>query len=235
MSLLVFGQSGQVTHALARLSPEAVFMSPAQADLSDPAACAAAIRTNHRSCAAHAAINAAASTAVAAADAQETSTIVINADEPAAIATKCALLGLPSLTILTDYVFDSSDDALWTPEAPASTLDAYGRSHLSGERCVCATGAHKAILRKSWVFSSDWRNFPQTMLRMSETRDAISIVADQIGGPTPAEDVARDAITISQPMLIGHSCRIWHDAGAPMSVGPNLQHGYLLVRSGQLP
>lgn len=211
MSVLVFGKTGQVACALARLAPKAVFLSRELADLSDPAACAAAIRAHSPS----AVINAAAWTAVDAAETQEDAANVVNAYAPAAMARECAVHGIPFLTISTDYVFDGSGDKPWIPDAPTGPLNAYGRSKLAGEQAVQAAGGRAAILRTSWVFSADGANFLKTMLRLSETRDALSIVGDQIGGPTPADAIARAALTMTEAMLAGHPGGIWHIAGTP--------------------
>ncbi|HHX90873.1 MAG TPA: dTDP-4-dehydrorhamnose reductase [Paracoccus sp.] len=209
--MLVFGQSGQVAQALARLAPDALFLPRAAADLSDPAACAAAIRTH----APKAVINAAAWTAVDAAEAEEAAATVVNADAPGAMARECAALKIPFLTFSTDYVFDGSGDTPWTPDAPTAPVNAYGRSKLAGEQAVRAAGGQAAILRTSWVFSADGANFLKTMLRLSETRDTLDVVGDQIGGPTPAEAIARAALKITLAMLQGHPGGIWHIAGRP--------------------
>lgn len=211
--ILVFGQSGQVAQALARLAPEAVFLSRAEADLADPKACAAAI-TAHRP---RAVINAAAWTAVDAAETDEAAATLVNGDAPGAMARECARLGVPFLTFSTDYVFDGSGDAPWTPDAPPAPVNAYGRSKLAGERAVQAAGGRAAILRASWVFSSDGANFLKTMLRLSETRDALSVVGDQIGGPTPASAIARAALKITDAMVRGHDGGTWHIAGRPFA------------------
>lgn len=211
MSLLVFGQTGQVARALAQRAPDSVFLSRAQADLSDPTACAAAVRAYLPS----AVINAAAWTAVDAAETQAAAATAVNADAPGAMARECAALGIPFLTISTDYVFDGSGDRLWTPGAPTGPLNAYGISKLAGEQAVQAAGGRAAILRTSWVFSADGMNFLKAMLRLSETRDALSIVSDQIGGPTPADAIARAALKMTEAMVEGHPGGIWHIAGAP--------------------
>ena len=217
--ILVFGKTGQVAQALARLAPDAVFLSRDQADLSDPAACAEAIR-------AHAGqgvggnplsgvINAAAWTAVDVAETNEAAATTVNGDAPGAMALECARLGLPFLTISTDYVFDGGGTAPWTPDAPCAPINAYGRSKLAGERAVQEVGGRAAILRTSWVFSSDGANFLKTMLRLSETRAALSVVDDQIGGPTPAAAIARAALRMTEALGQGHPGGIWHIAGAP--------------------
>jgi dTDP-4-dehydrorhamnose reductase len=211
MSILVFGQTGQVARALGRLAHEAVFLPRTQANLSDPTACAAAIQAHRPS----AVINAAAWTTVDAAEAQEVAATVVNGDAPGAMARECAALGIPFLTISTDYVFDGSGYSPWPPDAPTGPLNAYGRSKLAGQQAVTSAGGRAAILRTSWVFSGDGANFLKTMLRMSETRDALSIVGDQIGGPTPADAIARAALKMTEAMVESHPGGIWHIAGAP--------------------
>lgn len=212
MKLLVFGKSGQVAQALQRLAgPDDLFLGRDQADLSDPAACAAAIRAH----APDAVINAAAWTAVDKAEDHEAEAMVVNAEAPAAIARACADLGLPFLHVSTDYVFDGSGEAPWPVDAPAVPLNAYGRTKLAGEEAIRASGAHHAILRTSWVFSADGANFLKTMLTLSETRDALSIVNDQIGGPTPAGAIARALILIAEKMISGHPGGTYHIAGRP--------------------
>ena len=215
MSLLVFGRNGQVATALARLAPDACFIGRKEFDLSAPGPDGAALYDWVMARVPSAVINAAAYTAVDRAEAEEPLATTINAAAPGAMAEACATLGIPFLTISTDYVFDGSGSAPWAPDAPTGPLNAYGRSKLAGERAVQAAGGTTAILRTSWVFSSEGANFLKTMLHLSQTRDALSIVDDQIGGPTPAEAVARAALTVTQAMTGGHPGGIWHIAGAP--------------------
>ncbi|WP_337924775.1 dTDP-4-dehydrorhamnose reductase [Szabonella alba] len=210
--LLVFGQTGQVARELQRLAPDAVFLGRDRADLSDPAACAAAIHAVRP----QAVINAAAWTAVDRAEAEEAAATVINGAAPAAMARACAALAVPLVHISTDYVFDGHGDAPFAPDHPTAPLGAYGRSKLAGEQGVRAAGGPHAILRTSWVFSAHGANFVKTMLRLGETRDSLTVVADQTGGPTPAAEIAQACLTIAarlqaDPGLSG-PC---HFAGAP--------------------
>ncbi|TDK50881.1 dTDP-4-dehydrorhamnose reductase [Antarcticimicrobium luteum] len=211
MSLLVFGQTGQVARELQRLAPEARFLSRAEADLSNPAACGEAIRA----CDATAVINAAAYTAVDKAEQDEALATVINGAAPTAMARACAEKGVPFLHISTDYVFDGSGTAPWRPEEPVAPLNAYGRSKLAGEEGVRAAGGTHAILRTSWVVSAHGTNFIRTMLRLSETRDALSIVDDQIGGPTPAADIAATLLKMAAAMGGGQAGGTYHYGGVP--------------------
>ena len=209
--LLVFGRTGQVALALARLVPDAIFLSRDQADLSNPDACAQAIRDH----APRAVINAAAWTAVDAAESDEAAATIVNGAAPEAMARECARLNLPFLSISTDYVFDGSGDQPFAPDHPTAPINAYGRSKCAGEEAIFAAGGQTAILRTSWVFSADGANFLKTMLRLSESRDALSVVEDQIGGPTPAEAIARAALKITDAMEAGQPGGIWHIAGRP--------------------
>jgi dTDP-4-dehydrorhamnose reductase len=193
MTLLVFGKTGQVATELARLAPDAVFLDRAQADQTDPAACVAQIAAH----APAAVINAAAWTAVDRAEEQEAEATRINGATPAALAAECAARDIPFVHISTDYVFPGDGETPWKTTDPVAPPNAYGRSKLAGEDGVRAAGGRFAVLRTSWVFSAHGGNFVKTMLRLSETRDALTVVGDQIGGPTPAADIARACLTIA--------------------------------------
>lgn len=211
MTTLVFGRSGQVATELARLAPDAVFLGRDQADLSDPAACAAAIRA-HRPAVV---INAAAWTAVDKAESEEAAATVVNGDAPTAMAQVCAELEIPFLHISTDYVFDGTDEAPFAPEHPTAPLGAYGRSKLKGELGVRAAGGNHLILRTSWVVSAHGANFVKTMLRLGRERESLTVVGDQIGGPTPAAAIAAALLTAAQAMQAGQQGGTHHFSGAP--------------------
>ncbi|SHH85953.1 dTDP-4-dehydrorhamnose reductase [Cognatishimia maritima] len=209
--ILVFGKTGQVATELQRQA-EVVALGRDQADLSDPAACAAVILERRPD----AVINAAAYTAVDKAEDDEALATVINGEAPGAMAKACAELGIPFVHISTDYVFDGSGDQPWKATDPVAPINAYGRSKLAGEQAVQAAGGHYAILRTSWVFSAHGNNFVKTMLRLSETRDALSVVADQIGGPTPAADIAAACLEMARQLAAGQGASgIYHYGGAP--------------------
>lgn len=213
MRLLVFGQSGQVAQELSRRLPAdmtARFVSRAEADFSDPAACSAAAKAD-----CDAVINVAAWTAVDKAEADEVAATRVNGETPAAIARVCAERGLPFLTVSTDYVFDGAGTAPFQPDHPAAPLGAYGRSKLHGEEGVRAAGGRHLILRTSWVVSSHGANFVKTMLRLGRERDSLAVVADQIGGPTPAAAIADALFAAARAMHAGHPGGTYHFSGAP--------------------
>ncbi len=209
---LIFGQSGQVARELAPILPDAVFLGRDRADLSDPAACAAAIHTHKPA----AVINAAAWTAVDAAETEEAAAMVVNAEAPAAMARACADLGIPFVHISTDYVFDGAGDAPFAPDHPTAPLGAYGRTKLAGEQGVRGAGGIHAILRTSWVFSAHGNNFVKTMLRLGGERDRLTVVGDQIGGPTPAAGIARACAAMAEQLIQNPKLSgIRHYSGAP--------------------
>jgi dTDP-4-dehydrorhamnose reductase len=211
MKVLVFGRTGQVACALRRILPNAVFADRSMADLSEPAACTALIAAQRPD----AVINAAAYTAVDRAETEEALATAINGDAPAAMARACADLDIPFVHLSTDYVFDGQGAALWQPADPVAPLGAYGRSKLAGEQGVLAAGGRHVVLRTSWVFSANGGNFVKTMLRLSDTRTALNVVGDQVGGPTPAADIATACVQIAHKLAAGAHSGIHHFAGAP--------------------
>jgi dTDP-4-dehydrorhamnose reductase len=212
MRVLVFGKTGQVAQSLAHRLPDGVFLGRDQADLTDPAACHAAIMA-HRP---DAVINAAAYTAVDKAESDEATALLVNGDAPGQMARACADCGIPIVHISTDYVFDGAGEAAFAPDHPTRPLGAYGRTKAAGESAVRASGAIHAILRTSWVFSAKGANFVKTMLRLSETRDRLTVVGDQFGGPTPASAIADACLSIATQLRadVGKS-GTYHLSGAP--------------------
>ena len=196
MNILVFGKNGQVARELAGLDG-VTCLDRNVADLSDPAACAAAIERHGPD----AVINAAAYTAVDKAESEEAQAQVINSEAPGAMARTCAALGIPLVHISTDYVFEGSGTAPWQPSDPTGPLGAYGRTKLAGEEAVRAAEGTYAILRTSWVVSAHGNNFVKTMLRLGAERDVLTIVADQIGGPTGAREIAEACHTMAQQLI----------------------------------
>lgn len=214
MKLLVFGQTGQVARDLIRRAPPGVTLQTLGrdlADLTDPATCALAIERSD----ADAIINAAAWTAVDKAEAELDAALVVNADAPTAMARAAADRGLPFLHLSTDYVFDGAGDQPFAPDHPTVPLGAYGRSKLAGEQGIRAAAGPHLILRTSWVVSAHGSNFVKTMLRLGRERETLTVVADQIGGPTPAAAIADALFTAARAMVGGTPGGTHHFAGAP--------------------
>ncbi|MEP5937621.1 MAG: dTDP-4-dehydrorhamnose reductase [Erythrobacter sp.] len=211
MTILVFGKTGQVARELQALAP-IMALGREEADLADPGACASAIKLHAPSVV----INAAAYTAVDRAEEEPELATQINGAAPAEMSRACAARDIPFVHLSTDYVFDGSGDAPWRPDDPVAPISVYGRSKMAGEQGVEAAGGHYAILRTSWVFSLHGQNFVKTMLRLSETRSELNVVADQIGGPTPAADIAKACLVIAEQLSADASkAGAYHISGAP--------------------
>lgn len=211
MGVLVFGRSGQVATELRAQAPVTALGRDA-ADLTDPDACAAAIRAHGP----RAVINAAAHTAVDRAETEEDLATTINADAPAAMARACADLGIPFVHISTDYVFAGTGVAPWQPGDATAPLGAYGRSKLAGENAVRAAGGPHVILRTSWVVSAHGQNFVKTMLRLGAERERLTIVADQVGAPTPARAIAAACLSMAHQLTADPAkSGTYHFAGTP--------------------
>jgi len=213
MTILVFGADGQVGRALARGSGIRA-LDRGAADLRDPERCAAQIAAAGGDVVA--VINAAAFTAVDAAETNLAEAMRVNGEAPAAMARAAAARGLPFVQLSTDYVFSGDGTAPWRPDDAVAPLNAYGRTKAAGESGVRAAGGCHAILRTSWVFAAEGRNFVATIRRLAAERPGLAIVADQIGGPTPADALAAACRTIAlalraDPGLTG----IYHFAGLP--------------------
>lgn len=214
MRALIFGTTGQVARELARTAGEweVVALGRAEADLSDPAACAAAVAAWEGDVV----INAAAYTAVDQAEDEPALAHLVNAAAPSALARAAAARGLPFLHVSTDYVFDGAPGRPWREDDPTGPLGVYGTSKLAGERAVLAAGGDATVLRTAWVFSSHGKNFVKTMLTVGRGREEMRVVGDQRGGPTPAADIARALWTIAAARLAGRGAPgIYHFAGAP--------------------
>ncbi|SLN75849.1 dTDP-4-dehydrorhamnose reductase [Ruegeria meonggei] len=210
--VLIFGATGQLGKALVRQSPQAHAPSRADIDLSSPEDCADAILEYRPK----AIINAAAYTAVDRAEEDEATAHLINATAPGVMARTAATLGIPFVHVSTDYVFDGSGQSPWTPEDQPNPLGAYGRTKRAGEIAVLQAGGCPVILRTSWVFSADGINFVHAILRLSAERDQLSIVADQIGGPTPASALATACLTIANTLRAApEKAGIYHYSGSP--------------------
>lgn len=214
MKILLFGGSGQLGRELIRRVGAATLEVPGRgaADFTRPETCAALVAATG----ADAVINAAAYTAVDRAEADETLAAQINAATPAALAAAAAARGLAFVQVSTDYVFDGRGDRPFRPDHPTAPLGAYGRTKLAGEQAVRAAGGPHAVLRTSWVVSAHGQNFVKTMLRLGRERDGLSVVADQIGGPTPAAALADACLALARGLVADPSkTGTYHISGRP--------------------
>ncbi len=199
--MLVFGSTGQVARALRRSTwaegTALTFLDREAADFSQPERLGAIVRAHSPD----AVIIAAGYTQVDAAEADEKTAHVINAEAPGAIARAADALSAPVIHLSSDYVFDGTKDGFYDEGDAPHPLSAYGRSKLAGEVEVSAANPRHLILRTSWVYGAGGSNFLLTMLRLATERAEVRVVADQTGCPTAASDLAA-AIAKSLPSLV---------------------------------
>lgn len=189
LKVLVAGASGQVGSELVLSAPdwaEVVAPDSNSLDISSENSVADAVSLH----APDLIINAAAYTAVDAAESDEARATQVNSDGPANLGRAAARLGIPVFHISTDYVFSGDAIHPYDETASASPMTAYGRSKLAGEQRLVMECERHLILRTSWVFSAHGSNFVKTMLRLGRERSVLGIVADQQGCPTAAHSIA---------------------------------------------
>jgi dTDP-4-dehydrorhamnose reductase len=189
MRILVLGRSGQVGAALTQSLQglgDLIALDRAQLDLTNPDA----IRTTLRELQPQIVINAAAYTAVDAAESDQAMAFQINAVAPRVMAEESERLGAALIHYSTDYVFDGGKQGAWMEDDATAPLSVYGHSKLAGEQAITDVGGTHLILRTSWVYGLHGKNFLLTMLKLAESRDSLAIVDDQIGAPTWALTIA---------------------------------------------
>ena len=141
-------------------------------------------------------INCAAYTAVDLAEEQSDLAYAVNAEGPKNLAEVCQKHQVTLIHVSTDFVFDGQKRTPYLETDAPNPLGVYGASKLQGERNIQDVMDTYFIVRTSWLYSEYGNNFMKTMLKLSETREEISVVSDQIGSPTYAGDLAEVLIKI---------------------------------------
>ncbi|MEP6656600.1 MAG: dTDP-4-dehydrorhamnose reductase [Betaproteobacteria bacterium] len=187
--ILLLGAAGQLGHELHRsLAPlgDVIARSHTELDLADSDAVVAAVREIRPAII----LNAAAYTAVDAAETEPERAHAINARAPGLLAEEARHIDAILLHYSTDYVFDGQSRSPYREDAPAAPLNVYGSSKLAGEEAIKATGAHALVFRTSWVYAARGTNFLLTIRRLAAECPELRIVADQIGTPNWARTLA---------------------------------------------
>jgi dTDP-4-dehydrorhamnose reductase len=211
-TILVTGGSGQLASALAAASHAVRRVGRPDFDFDRPASVEAIFRAAKPALV----VNAAAYTAVDAAESDPDAAYRTNRDGPAQLAELCAAAGVPLIHVSTDYVFDGAKGKPYTEDDAISSTGVYGASKVAGEQAVIVPGGHAIVLRTSWVHYHAGKNFVRTMLMAGKTRDRLTVVADQRGCPTAAADLADAILSVAgrvrdgwQPEFAG----VFHAAG----------------------
>ena len=184
--ILLLGAGGQLGMQLKQAlagQAELTALARTELDFTDADAIRAAIRSANPEIV----INAAAYTAVDKAESEPEQARLVNAVAPGVIAEELAKTNGWLIHYSTDYVFDGSGTKPWVETDATGPLGVYGQTKLDGELAIAATGCKHVILRTSWVYAAEGRNFLHTMLRLGREREQLKVVDDQIGAPTTAE------------------------------------------------
>ena len=198
MRLLVTGREGQVARSLAeratgRSDVELVFLGRPELDLARGETIAPAIAAARPDIV----VSAAAYTAVDQAEDEPEIAYAVNVGGAGEVARAAASAGAPVIHLSTDYVFDGTLNRPYREDDPTGPQGVYGASKLAGEGAVAAANSRHLILRTAWVYSPFGKNFVKTMLRLAADRDEVSVVADQIGNPTSALNIADAVLAVA--------------------------------------
>lgn len=189
MKALIFGAAGQLGTALRKTAPEGVevvAVTRAECDLADVDAIKRAVDAHQPT---HI-LNAAAYTAVDAAESDEQTAAAINVEAPRAMAQAAQRCDARLTHVSTDFVFDGMKSGPYRPEDETSPLGVYGQTKRDGEIAVMQEDPSALIVRAGWIYGAAANNFAKTMLRLGAERDALSVVCDQVGTPTAAPSLA---------------------------------------------
>jgi dTDP-4-dehydrorhamnose reductase len=188
--ILLTGTNGQVGRELARLLPrlaDVTALDRQRLDLSKPDEIRDAIRAFRPTLI----VNAAAYTAVDAAESDEAAARAINAEALAVMAEEAKKIGASVVHYSTDHVFDGSKNTPYAEDDPTNPQNAYGRTKLEGEAAIQASGVPHLIFRTAWVYATQGRNLLLTILRLATQREELRIVCDQIGAPILSREIAK--------------------------------------------
>ena len=197
MKALITGANGQVGEALTRLAPSHNIQGFATnseiLDITDGLRVAQIMRQVEPDIV----INAAAYTAVDLAEKEKDRALAVNCEGPRHLARACAMQNIPLLHISTDYIFAGNGTSPFKETDDPTPQNVYGETKLAGERAIRAVLPRHIILRTAWVYSLTGKNFLKTMLRLGFDKGAVSVVDDQHGTPSFADDIAEALLLIA--------------------------------------
>jgi len=190
MNILLLGESGQVGFELHRtLSPLGGIKAPDRGELD--LASEQAVANYLAQATPELIVNAAAYTAVDAAEEERETAKRLNAGLPEQLAQYAADNNARLVHYSSDYVYPGNCNEPWQENSATGPLSVYGQTKLEGDEAIQRSGCDYLIFRTSWVYSARGNNFMKTMLRLAQSKEALNIVADQIGAPTPARLIAQ--------------------------------------------
>lgn len=155
-------------------------------------------------------INCAAYTAVDKAETDEETAFLVNATAPGILARAAADSGAFIVHISTDYVYDGKNFRPYTETDKINPVSVYAKSKTAGEDAVQQAGGKAVIIRTSWLYSAFGTNFVKTMMKYGKERDILNVVADQIGTPTYAHDLAKAILDILPLAMTAEEIEVYH-------------------------
>ena len=194
---LVLGAGGQLGQACVAAAPPQLSvhgLTRAQCDVTDDGA----LRDCLQRLSPQIIINAAAYTAVDTAEDDFYGAQALNTEAPSRLATHCAERDIRLVHVSTDFVFDGAATIPYLTTDTPAPLGVYGATKLQGEQAVLASDARHAVVRASWVYAPQGKNFMLTMLRLMRERGAVGVVSDQVGAPTAASSLAHICWRLAQ-------------------------------------
>ncbi len=207
MKILITGTKGQVGHALTKTLTEQqiIALTRQDCDLTDLDQIKEIIDQYQPDLI----INPAAYTKVDQAEDEKDLAFLINRDAPRVMAEKAREYHIPLIHFSTDYVFDGEKKEAYVEDDPTQPLGVYGQSKYAGEEAVQEVGGQIYIFRTSWVYSTIGHNFYLTMKKLSQERDELKVVADQMGVPTSNTFIAEQVKQII-PQLNDNNTGVYH-------------------------
>jgi dTDP-4-dehydrorhamnose reductase len=221
-TILLTGKTGQVGSQLAQLLPgfgEVVAPARHELDLLDPGQ----IRQVVRYVGPRLIVNAAAYTAVDAAESDQARAYAINAEAPAVLAEEARKIGAAMVHYSSDYVFDGSKRMPYEETDTPSPINVYGRTKLTGEQAIRDVGVPHLIFRTAWVYAARGRNFLLTILHLATQKEELRIVCDRVGAPTCSWDIAAATARVLKGL---------HKPGDGSSAVSNVSGTYHLTAAG---
>lgn len=218
MKVLITGASGQLGNELRRLfetgvaeigpipaefkDADVVYTDTPQLDITDADAVDEFVKNGGYDLV----INCAAMTNVDGCESNEQLADLVNAEGATNLAKATAEAGIPLVHVSTDYVFPGNQQGERLEIDETNPISAYGRSKLAGETGVAEANPKHHIVRTAWLYGYVGKNFAKTMLRLAENHDQVTVVDDQLGNPTNANDLAYEILKIALTDDYG----IWH-------------------------
>lgn len=198
--VLVLGKTGQLAHELQAVASDwpglqLAFVGRDLLDFTSPKF-AGMISTMLKELQPFIVVNAVAYTAVDKAEEEPQLATQVNAHAVVELAQACAQLAIPLVHVSTDFVFNGNSNRPYKPGDLTDPLGEYGQSKLAGEQAIIESGCNGAIVRTSWLYSSYGNNFVNTIRRIASEREEIKVIAEQVGSPTYANDLAQALLNL---------------------------------------